>query len=153
MQFILRFPIIVWFLIIALLTGICVSYFTYEHIFHEQIRQAQAAELRRVNQRLIQLQGTVNDFNRRQDYNAIHREISRLSSDPSMELIAIVDEHGYVRYSSLIEYRNTDVKKLTDVYQAIEAQNSPNLPGNTYISTSQKSIQGVYPTAATTVAC
>jgi len=145
MQFILRFPIIVWFLIIALLTGICVSYFTYEHIFHEQIRQAQAAELRRVNQRLIQLQGTVNDFNRRQDYNAIHREISRLSSDPSMELIAIVDEHGYVRYSSLIEYRNTDVKKLTDVYQAIEAQNSPNLPGNTYISTSQKSIQGVYP--------
>ena len=48
MQFISRFPIIVWFLIIALITSLSISYFAYEHVFHRQIQQAQGAELKRI---------------------------------------------------------------------------------------------------------
>lgn len=140
-----RFPIIVSFLFIALLTSASISLYTYTNIFNKEIEDTKNDELRRINQRMIELQGTFNDFNRRLDPNAIHREVSRLSGDKTMQLIAIIDAHNVIRYSSLIEYRNTpianlpDINRLTLKYQDIQSS------GVIGVSDNQKHIIGLYP--------
>ncbi|MDH5570176.1 MAG: PAS domain-containing protein [Gammaproteobacteria bacterium] len=117
MHFFTRFPIIFWFVIIALLTSASISYYTFRSVFNNQITETKNSELKRINQRMIQLQGTVNDFNRRHNYNAIHREVSRLSNDPTTELILITDEHGNIKYSSSLEYRNTALNELPEIHK------------------------------------
>lgn len=141
MHFIARFPIIVWFLIIALITSASVSYYTYAKVFKSQIEDVRAYEIARIDLRLAQLQGTVNDFNRRQDYNAIHREVSRLASDPTMELVIIVDEHDIIKYSSSLEYRETKLSRQ-EVFGDISTAGSTN---EIKFEILKSVITGVYP--------
>jgi PAS domain S-box-containing protein len=145
MNFFSRFPILVWFMVIALITSVGVSYYTYAMVFQKQIEDVKKSELRRVTQRMVQLQGTVNDFNLRRDFNAIHREVSRISSDPTMELIAIVDEHGVIRYSSSIEYRDVSVKALPALQQLVEDRDDANYLGSMDIDHNAATILGLYP--------
>jgi PAS domain S-box-containing protein len=145
MNFFSRFPILIWFVVIALITSASVSYYTYAMVFQKQIEDIKKAELSRVTQRMVQLQGTVNDFNLRRDFNAIHREVSRISSDSTMELIAIVDEHGVVQYSSSIEYRHAPVSVLPDVQQLITDRDNANYLGATEIDHQHSIIVGLYP--------
>lgn len=145
MNFFSRFPILVWFMVIALITSAGVSYYTYAMVFQKQVEDVKKSELRRVTQRMVQLQGTVNDFNLRRDFNAIHREVSRTSSDPTMELIAIVDEHGVIRYSSSIEYRDVSVNTLPGVQQLIEDRDDANYLGSMDINHNAATIYGLYP--------
>lgn len=114
-------------------------------VFQKQVEDVKKSELRRVTQRMVQLQGTVNDFNLRRDFNAIHREVSRISSDPTMELIAIVDEHGVIRYSSSIEYRDVSVNTLPGVQQLIEDRDDANYLGSMDINHNAATIFGLYP--------
>ncbi len=145
MRFFSRYPIIVWFLVIALITSVSVSYYTYEFVYHKQTEEVIDSELARISQRMIQLQGTVNDFNRRNDDNAIHREVSRLTSDETMELIAIVDEHGYIKYSSLIEYRDVLAKDIPEIFMAINDKDAKNVSGSIGVVEGGDGIVGVYP--------
>lgn len=145
MNFLSRFPILVWFMVIALITSASVSYYTYARVFQKQIEDVKNSELNRVTQRMVQLQGTVNDFNLRRDFNAIHREVSRISSDPSMELVAIVDEHGLIQYSSSIEYRGVPVNALPDVQQLIAEKDAANYLGSMDIDHKGAMIIGLYP--------
>lgn len=145
MNFFSRFPILVWFMVIALITSVGVSYYTYAMVFQKQIEDVKKSELRRVTQRMVQLQGTVNDFNLRRDFNAIHREVSRISSDPTMELIAIVDEHGVIRYSSSIEYRDEAIKALPALQQLIVDRDNTNYLGSMDIDHESATIIGLYP--------
>lgn len=144
-MFFSRFPIVVWFVIIAIITSASVSYYTYYNVFYNQTEEIKKSELSRINQRMIQLQGTVNDFYRRHDYNAIHREVSRLSSDPTMGLIAITDEHGEIKYSSLIEHRNVTVKDIPEIYEAIEKRGEKNSLSQIEITNHESTIIGLYP--------
>lgn len=143
-----RFPIIVSFLFIALLTSASISLYTYTNIFHKEIEEAINHELRRINQRMIELQGTFNDFNTRQDPNAIHREVSRLSGDKTMQLIAIIDEHYVIKYSSLIEYRNTAIIKLPEISRLIMQHKNLQISGVIAVSDNKKHITGLYPVNA-----
>ncbi len=145
MNFFSRFPILVWFIVIALITSASVSYYTYAMVFQKQIEDVKNSELSRVKQRMVQLQGTVNDFNLRGDFNAIHREVARISSDPTMELVAIVDEHGIIRYSSTIEYRDVPVNTLPDVQQLIANRDNVNYLGSMEIDDERSMIIGLYP--------
>ena len=61
MLFFSRFPILLWFVIIALFTSASVSYYTYENVYSKQTEAMRDSELSRINQRIIQLQGTIND--------------------------------------------------------------------------------------------
>lgn len=140
-----RFPILVWFMVIALITSVSVSYYTYAMVFQQQIEDVKKSELRRITQRMVQLQGTVNDFNLRRDFNAIHREVSRISSDPTMELIAIVDEHGVIRYSSSIEYRDVSINALPALQKLIAERDNANYLGSMDIDQQDAMIIGLYP--------
>lgn len=140
-----RFPLIVSFLVIALITSLAVSFYTYQNLFYKQIEQTRQSELHRINQRMTELQGTINDFNRRKDYNAIHREVSRLSSDSTLELIAIMDEHGHIKYSSFLEYRNTPIDELPELKSRINQQNNLTSSGFISIDNKQSLITGFYP--------
>lgn len=132
-------------MVIALITSVGVSYYTYAMVFQKQIEDVKNSELRRVTQRMVQLQGTVNDFNLRRDFNAIHREVSRISSDPTMELIAIVDEHGVIRYSSSIEYRGEAIKALPALQQLIIDRDNADYLGSMDIDHESATIIGLYP--------
>jgi len=145
MNFFSRFPILVWFMVIALITSASVSYYTYAMVFQKQIEDVKNSELSRIRQRMVQLQGTVNDFNLRGDFNAIHREVARISSDPTMELIAIVDEHGVIQYSSSIEYRDVSVNGLPDVQQLIVERDGAGYLGSIDINHDAEMIIGLYP--------
>lgn len=145
MQIFSRFPIIVWFLVISVLTSTSVSFYTYTKVFHNQTEEIKKTELNRINQRLIQLQGTVNDLNRRHNYNAIHREVSRLSSDSTMELIVIIDENETIKYSSLIEYRNTPAKNISTIHKRTHKENKKYTLGNIEIIKDTPTIIGMYP--------
>ena len=140
-----RLSIIAWFTIIALMTSISVIYYVNTIVFQKQTEEIISSEMNRIHQRMIQLQGTVNDFNRRHDYNAIHREVSRLSGDPSMDLIMIVDEHGYIKYSSLIEYRNTLLENHPEIKSYIHANNTQLNTGSLKFSKNSSLVIGTYP--------
>lgn len=140
-----RFPIIFWFIAIALLTSISVSYYSYRNVYKNQVEEVKNSELKRINQRLSQLQGTVNDFNRRKNYSAIHRELFRLSSDPTMDLIIIVDEHGMIKYSSLIELRNTPITDFPTINKTLHRLDENRSTSSITINNNEKEINGIYP--------
>ncbi len=145
MNFFSRFPILLWFMVIALITSVSVSYYTYAMVFQKQIEDVKKSELSRARQRMVQLQGTVNDFNLRRDFNAIHREVARISSDHTMELIAIIDEHGIIQYSSSIEYRDVSVNALPEVQQLIADRDDAYYLGSMDVDHEQSKIIGLYP--------
>ena len=145
MQILSRLPIIFWFAVIALITSASISYYTYQKVFDNQLIQTRESELNRINQRMIQLQGTVNDFNRRSNYNAIHREVSRLSNDPTTELILIIDEHDIVRYTSSLEYRNTPIKEIPETYDLFSKNITGKNDGSIHIIKDKSKIFGTYP--------
>lgn len=145
MNFFSRFPLIISFLLIAFLTSISISTYTYLNVFNKQLTATANTELKRINQRMTELQGTINDFNRRNDPNAIHREVSRLSGDSTMELITIIDEHGIIRSSSLIEYRNTPVSEIPEINNLLSKNIKIKSSGLTLINHNSKFITGLYP--------
>ena len=126
MQLLNRFPIIVLFIAIAIMTSMAISFYTYQKVFPEQVSAVKAAELRRVHQRMLELQGTVNDFNRRHDFDAMLREVSRLSADPTLDVIAIIDEHQVVHHSNLLEYRNVPLAEIPDLEKLVSGHNNLN---------------------------
>ncbi len=69
----------------------------------------------RIQQRLVELQGTVNDFARRKNYNAIQREISRLSADPTLKFIMLNDGNNIVKYSSTLDYKNQHIADISEI--------------------------------------
>ena len=144
MSFLSRFPIIVWFIVIAFITSISVSLYSSRNNFEHQLNELRQSEISRIHQRMAQLQGTVNDFNRRRDYNAVHRSVSRLSSDSSMDLVFIVDEHGEIKYSSLIEYRNTALKDLENIQKIITSNDSKNFINDINFLDDKTTIVAVY---------
>jgi len=110
-----RLPLYLSFLMIVLMSSVLVGFITYLLQVDKVTAQQRQAQLSRVNQRLGELQGTINDFNRRGDLNAIHREIARLSADPTLKLLLVVDQDDRVHFSSVIDYRNRQSADIVDV--------------------------------------
>lgn len=99
-----RLPLYLSFLIIVLLSSVLVSFITYLLQVDEVIDQQQGDQQARIQQRLTELQGTINDFNRRGDLDAIRRAISRLSVDQTLQILLVVDGDSIVRFSSVEGY-------------------------------------------------
>jgi diguanylate cyclase (GGDEF)-like protein len=138
-----RYPLIFGFILVALLTTLVIFFFTYQTLFKERVGDLKRGQAERVHQRMVELQGTINDFNRRHDFNAVQREVSRLNTDPTVELIAILDEHGRVMSSNVIEYRNRMLQSLPELQEIIDSVPEKNRAGFYEISPLVR-LTGVY---------
>jgi len=85
-----KLPIALSFFIVTLMTGLVVGLFSFGLSYLEQKEVLKETRLQEIQQRLVELQGTINDFNRRENHRAITREVSRLTSNKNLRLILIV---------------------------------------------------------------
>lgn len=145
MKLLARLPLYLTFLIIVLTSSLVVSAITYGVQVQRVRQQVVNAQINRVHQRMVELQGTINDFNRRHDSHAIHREIARLSVDPTLKLLLVVDAGGMVRFSSIIDYRGRPVAEIAQVdYPALLA-GVDNPFGSTYYRPGNDWVVAAYP--------
>jgi len=117
-----RIPLYFSFLFIVLSSSLVVGLITYQLQANKAAVQQRHAQMDRIRQRLVELQGTINDFNRRGDHNAIHRAIARLSADPTLKALVVFDTRQQVHYSSVIDYRNRSLAEIHDIDLAAAAR-------------------------------
>jgi len=140
-----RLPLYLSFLMIVLVSSVLVGFITYLLQVDKVSAQQRQAQLSRVNQRLGELQGTINDFNRRGDLNAIHREIARLSADPTLKLLLVVDQNDRVHFSSVIEYRNRQTVEIAEVDLRALTEHKEDGFGGAYYDQSSGLLVGNFP--------
>lgn len=145
MMWLARLPLYITFLVIVLTSSLVVSAVTYYVQVDRVTEQVIKAQDGRVHQRLVELQGTINDFGRRGDIYAIHREIARLSVDPTLKLLLVVDHVGMVRFSSFIDYRNRIAAEIPEIdYQRL-VNHGVGIFGGSYYQSENTWVIGSYP--------
>ena len=140
-----RLPLYVSFLLIVLVSSVVVGFITYMVQVDKVALQQREAQMERINQRLVELQGTINDFNRRGDHNAIRRAIARLSVDPTLKALVVIDRHEQVRFSSVIDYRNRKASDITDMDLLGAAEPLHNAFGGVYFDPATTRVVGSFP--------
>ena len=134
----------------VLLCSTLVSTVIYPVQIDSVIKREVSVQEARIQQRLVELQGTINDFSRRRNYNAIHREISRLAADPSLKVIMLSDANNTINYSSTLDYRGQHISQISEIdvpqiITQINTQSRANKPNtNIYFDEKNNWVIGKY---------
>jgi diguanylate cyclase (GGDEF)-like protein len=143
--FVGRLPLYVSFLLIVLASSVVVGFLTYQVQGDKAAMQQRESQLLRIQQRLVELQGTINDFNRRGDRNAIHRTIARLNIDPTLRAVVVVDDKDKVQYSSVIDFRHRALVDITDLDLVGETRPMNTAFGGVYFDAQNNWVVGSFP--------
>lgn len=143
-----RLPLYLTFLVIVLTASLVVGWISYWLQLEKIESQVTQSELTRIGERLVQLQGTIDDFHRRGDDNAIHREIARLAVDPTLRLLVVVAPDGVVQFSSLIDLRGRHINELDEIDLAAVQAVIPSAFGGVHYDPETKRVAAIYPVVA-----
>lgn len=139
-----KLPIALSFFIVTLLTGLVVGLFSFGLSYFEQKAVLKETRLQETQQRLVELQGTINDFNRRDNYRAITREVSRLTSNKNLQLILIVGADGFIYHASRPSLRKAKLSTQPHVANVLSHLDS-NQPGKVWLIDDGTTAIGAFP--------
>ncbi|MDR9499641.1 MAG: EAL domain-containing protein [Hydrogenovibrio sp.] len=110
-----KMPVALAFLVVMVTTALLAGALSYGLSYLEQRALLVDTRLEAAQQRLVELQGTVNDFNRRDNHHAITREVSRLTSNKHLKRVAIVGADGEIHHASRAGMRNMPVTRFPQI--------------------------------------
>lgn len=139
-----KLPIALSFFIVTMMTGLVVGLFSFGLSYFEQKEVLKETRLQEVQQRLVELQGTINDFNRRENHRAITREVSRLTSNKNLRLILIVGADGFTYHASRPSLRGISLSSQPDVLNTLEGLDSTQ-PGKVWLTPDDSTVVGAFP--------
>lgn len=139
-----KLPMALSFFIVTLMTGLVVGLFSFGLSYFEQKEVLKETRLQEMQQRLVELQGTINDFNRRENHRAITREVSRLTSNKNLQLILIVGADGFIYHASRPALRNASLSSQPNVLNTLQELDSAQ-PGKVWLTSDDSAVIGAFP--------
>ncbi|MDG6777399.1 GGDEF domain-containing protein [Thiomicrorhabdus sp. zzn3] len=143
-----KLPIIFFFLIVSTLSSGFVTTYSFWFGSKEQMETFKLNKLEQINQRLVELQGTLNDFNRRGNELAMIREVSRLTTNRELELLAIVDADRWVYYATRAELRQNRLPESYTRFASLKGQLHNAVQGKVHYEEDVHKVHGVFPLEA-----
>ncbi|KUJ72661.1 bifunctional diguanylate cyclase/phosphodiesterase [Thiomicrospira sp. WB1] len=110
-----KMPVALAFLVVMVITALLAGALGYGVSYLGQKALLVDTRVETAQQRLVELQGTVNDFNRRGNVHAVTREVSRLTSNRHLKRVAIVGADGEIYHASRAEMRSMPVSRFPQI--------------------------------------